>query len=242
MPPAGLEEFRVRLLKTAEESREESLRALEARFQEELEKQRATLASFLEQQAEQCREQAALQIKALSEQAVIKSTDELDRQLGRSTRTIAELGDKARVGLEAHVQKTEVEAKNSVWEFQRQIDESGSAALDKFRKETSTLVDEVVFRLQHSVRSFQSETSEEVRAELQKASDNLLEVSAAQMRKQTEQTLELITVRLKEKEEEVVNDAAEVFRTRIADIFTILQTGTKKAPELSAPERVKKQS
>ena len=239
---ASLEEFRVRLQKAALESREASLRAVEAGLQEALEKKRASLSAFLDQQAEQCREQAGLQIRAFAEQVVTKATDELDRQLGRNTRTLAEMADKARVGLEAHVQKTEVEAKNSVWEYQRQIDESGSAALDKFRKETSTLVDEVVFRLQHSVRSFQSETADEVRAELQKASDNLLEVSAAQMRKQTEQTLELITVRLKEKEEEVVNDAAEAFRTRIADIFTILQTGTRKTLEPSAPERVKKQS
>ena len=76
------------------------------------------------------------------------------------------------------------------------------------------------------MRSFQSATGDEVLAELQKASDNLLEVSAAQMRKQTEQSLELITERLKEKEEEVVSDAANVFRSRIADIFTILQAGS----------------
>ena len=62
------------------------------------------------------------------------------------------------------------------------------------------------------------------------------------MRKQTEQTLELVTERLKEKEEEVVNDAADVFRSRIAEIFAILQAGSKKASELSDHERVKKQS
>ncbi len=122
------------------------------------------------------------------------------------------------------------------------MEQSSTAALDKVRKETGTLLDEVVFRLQQSVRSFQSSTADEVLAELQKASDNLLEVSAAQMRKQTEQSLDLITERLKEKEEEVVSDAANVFRSRIADIFTILQEGSKKAAEPPDVERLKKQS
>ena len=122
------------------------------------------------------------------------------------------------------------------------MEQSSNASLDKFRKDTGVLLDEVVFRLQQSVRSFQSATGDEVLAELQKASDNLLEVSAAQMRKQTEQTLEFITERLKEKEEEVVSDAANVFRSRIAGIFTILQADSTKTSELPDPERLKKQS
>jgi hypothetical protein len=62
------------------------------------------------------------------------------------------------------------------------------------------------------------------------------------MRKQTEQSLDLITERLKEKEEEVVSDAANVFRNRIADIFAILQEGSKKTSDLPDPERLKKQT
>jgi hypothetical protein len=122
------------------------------------------------------------------------------------------------------------------------MEQSSNASIDKVRKETGILLDEVVFRLQQSVRSFQSATADEVLAELQKASNNLLEVSAAQMRKQTEQSLDLITERLKEKEEEVVSDAANDFRSRIAEIFAILQEGSKKTSELPDPERLKKQS
>jgi hypothetical protein len=238
----GLEAFRARLQTIAQESREESFRELEANFQEALEKQRAAISVLLQQQAEQSRDLAGLQIKTISEQIVAKATEALDRQVGKSTRTVADLGEQARVGLESQGQKIEMEAKNSLWEYQRQIEQSSSASLDKFRKDTGVLLDEVVFRLQQSVRSFQSATGDEVLAELQKASDNLLEVSAAQMRKQTEQSLDLITERLKEKEEEVVSDAANVFRNRIADIFAILQEGSKKTSDLPDPERLKKQT
>lgn len=239
---AGLEQFRTRLHTVAQESQGEYLRALEAHFQEALEKQRAAISALLQQQAEQSRELAGLQIKAMGEETVAKATEALDRQVGKSSRSVAELGEQARVGLENQGQKIEMEAKNAIWEYQRQMEQSSTAALDKVRKETGTLLDEVVFRLQQSVRSFQSSTADEVLAELQKASDNLLEVSAAQMRKQTEQSLDLITERLKEKEEEVVSDAANVFRSRIADIFTILQEGSKKAAEPPDVERLKKQS
>ena len=239
---AGLEEFRTQLHAIAQESREESLRELEANFQAALEKQRAAIAVLIQQQAEQSRDLAGLQIKTMSEQIIAKATEALDRQVAKSTRTVADLGEQTRAGMENQGQKIEMEAKNSLWEYQRQIEQSSSSSLDKFRKDTSVLLDEVVFRLQQSVHSFQSATGDEVLAELQKASDNLLEVSAAQMRKQTEQSLDFITERLKQKEEEVVSDAANVFRSRIADIFTILQEGTRKSSELPDPSRVKKQS
>jgi len=239
---AGIEEFRTRLQKAGQESREESLRELETSFREAVDKQRAALSALLQEQAEQSRELAGLQIKALGDQVVAKATEALDRQVGKNTRTVTELGEQARAGVETQIQKIEAEAQKSILGYQRQIEQSSDAALDKFRKETGVLLEEVVFRLQQSVRSFQTSTGSEVISELQKASDNLLEVSAAQMRKQTEQTLELITERLKEKEEEVVSDAANVFRSRIADIFAILQEGSKKTSDHPDPERLKKQS
>ena len=238
---AGLEQFRAQLHKIAKESHEVSLRELESNFQAALEKQRAAISVLLQQQIEQSRELAGLQIKTLGDQTIAKAAEALDRQMGKSTQTVAELGEQTRAGLENQGQKIAMEAKNSLWEFQRQMEQSSNEALDKVRKETGTLLDEVVFRLQQSVRSFQSSTADEVLAELQKASDNLLEVSAAQMRKQTEQSLDLITERLKEKEEEVVSDAANIFRSRIADIFAILQEGSKKSSGLSDSERLKKQ-
>ena len=154
---------------------------------------------------------------------------------------IADFGEQTRSSLENQVQKIEMEAKKSLWEYQRQMEQSTSSSLDKFRKDTGTLLDEVVFRLQQSVRSFQSATADEVLGELQKASNNLLEVSAAQMRKQTEQSLDLITERLKQKEEEVVSEVVNVFRSRIAEIFTILQEGPKNSSTLPDSERVKKE-
>lgn len=237
----GLGEFRTRLRKLTQESHEESLRELEATFREALEKHRASIAVLIQQQAEQSRELAGLQIKTLSEQIVAKATEGLERQAGKSTRAVTEFGDQARVALENQCQKIELEAKNSLWEYQREMEQASNASLDKFRKDTGVLLDEVVFRLQQSVRSFQSTTADEVLSELQKASDNLLEVSAAQMRKQTEQSLNLITERLKEKEQEVVSDAANVFRNRIAEIFAILQSGSQKAGGLPDPERLQKQ-
>jgi uncharacterized protein YbjQ (UPF0145 family)/ElaB/YqjD/DUF883 family membrane-anchored ribosome-binding protein len=225
-----------------EESQGEGLRELETNFQGALEKQRAALSALLQQQAEQSRELAGLQIKALTEQTVTKAAEALDRQVGKSTRTVADVGEQARAGIENQIQKIQAEAQNSIREYHRQIEQSSDAALDQFRKETGVLLEEVVFRLQQSVRSFQSSTGNEVLSELQKASDNLLGASAAQMRKQTEQTLELITERLKEKEEEVVSDAANVFRSRIAGIFAILQEGSKKTSDLPDRERLEKQS
>jgi len=238
---AGLEEFQTRLHKAAQESNEESLRELESSFQEAFEKQRAAISVLLQQQAEQSRDLAGLQIKTMSEQIVAKAADALDRQASKSARTVADAGEQARASAENHVQRIATEAENSIGEYQRQIEQANSAALDKFRQDTGILLEEVVFRLQQSVRSFQSSTGSEVLSELQKASDNLLEVSAAQMRKQTEQTLELITERLKAKEEEVVSDAANIFRSRIAEIFSILQASPKKTADLQDAEQIKKE-
>jgi hypothetical protein len=236
-----LEEFRARVRKSEQESQEVSLQKLEAGFQAAMEKQRATFSHLLEQQTDQARLQAALHIKSETEQVVSKATDALDKTLGRGSRVLAELGDQARAGLENQVQKIEMEAKTAVWNFQKQVDQSSSASIEQFRREMGTLVDEVVSRLHQSVRSFQGATSDELRSELQKASDNLLEVSSAQMRKQTEEALQLITEQLKRKEEEVASEAADIFRDRIAGIFALLQSSPRKASqrELVEPEKMK---
>lgn len=239
---AGIEEFRTRLHTQAQESHETSLRELETQFQEALEKQRSAISALLQQQVEQSRDLVGAQIKTMSEQLVAKAAETLDQQVGKSTQTVTELAEQARTGVENQLQRVEMDAQKSIEAYQRQIEQASGAALDKFRQDTGILLEEVVFRLQQSARSFQSSTGNEVLSELQKASENLLEVSAAQMRKQTEQTLEFITERLKEKEEEVVSDAANVFRSRIADIFSILQAAPKKASELPDPEGVKKES
>ena len=238
---AGLEEFCTRLHKAAQDSHDGTLRDLEAHFQQALEKQRASVSELLGQQAEQNRNSAELQIKAVSDQIIAKATETIEQHAANSARRLTELGEQARTGTEQQVQKIDLEAGNSLAKYERQIEQATNAALDKFRKDTGVLLEEVAFRLQQSVRSFQSSTGSEVLSELQKASDNLLEVSAAQMRKQTEQTLELITERLKQKEEEVVSDAANVFRTRIADIFAILQEGSRKTTDPAHQERLNRQ-
>jgi hypothetical protein len=71
---------------------------------------------------------------------------------------------------------------------------------------------------------------EHFRSELENSSENLLHSSDAQMRKQTEQALALFTNLLKEKEEEVINDATTVFRNSLAGAFSMLQGGAKKTP------------
>jgi hypothetical protein len=236
-----LEEYRAQVRKSELASQEASLRELDATFQAAMEKQRASFASLLEQQADHARLQAALHIKSETEQVVSRATDTLDKQVGRGSRVLAELGDQARAGLDNQVQKIEMEAKAAIWNFQKQIDQASSASIEQFRREMGTLVDEVVSRLHQSVRSFQGATSDELRSELQKASDNLLEVSSAQMRKQTEEALQLITDQLKRKEEEVASEATDIFRDRIAGIFAILQPSPKKSypQEMVEPEKLK---
>jgi hypothetical protein len=238
---AGLEEFCTRLHKAAQDSHDGTLRELDAHFQQALEKQRASVSELLGQQAEQSRNSAELQIKAVSDQIIAKAAETIEQHVATSARRLTELGEQARSGTEQRVQKIDAEAETSLAKYERQIEQSTNAALDKFRKDTGILLEEVAFRLQQSVRSFQSSTGNEILSELQKASDNLLEVSAAQMRKQTEQTLELITERLKQKEEEVVSDAANVFRSRIADIFAILQEGSRKTPDPAHQEQLNRQ-
>jgi len=225
------EEFRGRLRTSAEESREESLHKLNAGFQEALDKQRIMLSSLLQQQTEYSGVEAALQAKTATEQIVAKATEAFDKQLGRGSRVLAELSDGARAGLEKMVQKTEIEAEGAVANFEKRVDQSSCASIEKFRRETQTFVDEVIARLHQSAREFQAATAEELRAELQETSANLAEATAAQMKKQTEETLELTTEQLTVIEKRVASEAADLFRSRIAEIFEILQPGSRKTME-----------
>jgi CheY-like chemotaxis protein len=119
---------------------------------------------------------------------------------------------------------------------EKQIDPSSSGSIDKFRKEMRALVDDLVSRLQQSVRPFQGATVGELRTELQKAAGSPLGISSARLRKQTEEALRRITEQLKVRDEQVASEAADIFRARIAEIFAILRPVHRKTAEQEMPE------
>jgi CheY-like chemotaxis protein len=114
-------------------------------------------------------------------------------------------------------------SKTSEGNYQEQFDQSGSSSIDRFRQELTALIDEIVSRLNQSMRPTNGATTEELRAELQKTSDKLLEVTPDPLRRQTREAIHVITEQLKAKEGYVPSEAADIFRTRISEIFSILQ-------------------
>ena len=78
---AGLEEFCTRLHKAAQESHDGTLRDLELHFQHALEKQKSEVSGLLRQQAEQSRESAESQVKAVSDQIIAKSAEAIEQHI-----------------------------------------------------------------------------------------------------------------------------------------------------------------
>jgi len=110
------------------------------------------------------------------------------------------------------------------WSLQQDRRVSGPPSIDKLRRELGALIEQVVSRLHQSVVP-DGAASEEFCTELQKASDNLMEVSSGQLRQETEEALHLITEQLSAKEGQLGSEAADIFRRKIAEIFAILQPG-----------------
>jgi hypothetical protein len=82
-----------------------------------------------------------------------------------------------------------------------------------------TLLKDVQGRLQQVTGALQDESLKATRKNLQEMADRLVADSTAQLHKQAEENLKLITEQLKASQEQAVNDAAESFRGRIAEMF-----------------------
>lgn len=182
----------------------------------------------------------------LADELLASSSKEFHKQAGEFKATVSE-------DIKSTVKSQTEDAKKRLSTLTHATVESlnkeGNAGLDEFRKhlhktlkdfqdkEAKNLekhleatVENLRGEMQKAAASFQDKTLSEMQAKLQSAVDQRLADGAAQMSKQAEENLAAISAQLNEKKQQMVNEAEDAFRAKLAEVFaSVLQPVAKKA-------------
>jgi hypothetical protein len=108
---------------------------------------------------------------------------------------------------------------------------------ERLQQRSEALVQDFQSRLEYAARSVHERSVKEIEGRIRELTLKQIEESDAELDKRAAENLELVTEQLKEKQEQTVEEATELFRNTIGQMFAALQLGPKKPPEGEGPKK-----
>lgn len=199
--------------KTLQDFQDQRTRELEDHLQKALERQRQAVLKQVQKVGEEASGQAVVQVRSKCEQVVKEISGDLERQRGATASALKDWEEQARARLE------------------KQVADLSAAMAEKIRQESEALTRDFQGRLQQAARAFQDESLREIEEKLKESTLKQIEESDAEFDKRAAENLELVFEQLKEKQEQAVEEATELFRTTVGQMFASLQISPKKPAE-----------
>jgi hypothetical protein len=206
-------EYPVHVRKTLQEFQDQRTRELEDHLQKALEKQRQAVLKQVQRVGEEVAGQAVAQVRGKCEEVVKEISGDLERQRGTTTGALKDWEEQARARIE------------------KQVGILSSAIAEKVRQESEAQVKDFQARLQQAARALHDENVRGIEDKLKEFTLKQIEESAAEFDKRAAENLELVSEQLKERQDQAVEEATELFRTTIGQMFAALQLGPKKPSE-----------
>jgi hypothetical protein len=199
--------------KTLQDFQDQRTRELEDHLQKAMERQRQAVLKQIQKVAEEASGQAVVQVRSKCEQVVKEVSGDLERQRGAAASALKDWEEQARARLESQVAGLSV------------------VLAEKIRQESEALTKDFQTRLHQAARAFQDENLREIEEKLKELTLKQIEESDAEFDKRAAENLELVSEQLKEKQERAVEEATDLFRTTIGQMFASLQISPKKPAE-----------
>lgn len=199
--------------KTLQDFQDQKTRELEDHLQEALERQRQAVLKQVQKVGEEASGQAVVQVRSKCEQVVKEISGDLEKQRGATASALKDWEEQARARLE------------------KQVADLSAVMAEKIRQESEALTRDFQGRLQQTARAFQDENLREIEEKLKESTLKQIEESDAEFDKRAAENLELVFEQLKEKQEQAVEEATELFRTTVGQMFASLQISPKKPAE-----------
>jgi len=223
-----------------------SAAALEAAGKAAVEETREKLALLgaetleaLTQEAKSLAREYPVQVRKTLQEFQEQRTRELEDQLQKALekQRQAVLKQVERVGEEAASQAVAQFRDKSEQVVKEVADGLTRATAEKFREHSEALVQDFQGRLEHAAHSVHERSVKEIEGTIRELTLKQIEESDAELDKRAAENLELVTEQLKEKQDQTVEEATELFRNTIGQMFAALQLGPKKPPEGEGPKK-----
>jgi len=206
-------DYPAQVRKTLQDFQDQRTRELEDHLQKAMERQRQAVLEQIQKVAEEASGEAVVQVRSKCEQVVKEVSGDLERQRGAAAGALKDWEEQARARIESQVAGLSV------------------VLAEKIRQESEALTKDFQTRLHQAARAFQDENLREIEEKLKEVTLKQIEESDAEFDKRAAENLELVSEQLREKQEQAVEEATDLFRTTIGQMFASLQISPKKPAE-----------
>lgn len=211
-------EYPAQLLQKLREYEEQRTHELEDHLHKALEKQRQAILKQVQKVGEESAQRAVAQVSAKSDEVIKQASEEASKRVGGTTAVLKAWEEQLRAHLKVYSQEAETSAKAVGETLANQAAGLSKATLEKVRKDSEALRNDLQNRLEGALEDVEKETLQALRGRFQEVTDRLLDDSAALLRKQAEENMELIADQLSQLRARTLTQAEEEFRSRLAKL------------------------
>jgi hypothetical protein len=176
----------------------------------------AHMASRVESQIQQVEGSARASLETLQAQSAL-----VEERMKSAQASLSEWEAQMGSRVELQLQQFEGSARTSLEALREQSAEMLKSRLDQLRGETRALTGLLGATLKQTADNIEQEWTEKIQGRQQQLAEQIIEASAAQLGKQLGENLNLFGEQLKLKQEQAASAAAEVFRSKMAEMLSV---------------------
>ncbi|MBZ5514670.1 MAG: hypothetical protein LAN62_07470 [Acidobacteriia bacterium] len=232
-------DYPVQVRKQLQEFQDQRTRELEDHLQKALEKQRQAVLKQIQLVGDDAASKAVAQLKTRCDQVAKGAIEQLGKEDGPAATILKDWEEQAQAKLGAYSQLLDGSFQASVEALQEQAGQVSNTVLERVHENAENLLKELQARLDQAGRGLLEQTQKELEEKIREFTLKQLEESDAEFDKRSAENMELVIEQLKEKQEELVADATEMFRQTLGQMLLGPQASGRKS-EGSEDARPKK--
>ena len=222
-------EYPVQVRKQLQEFQDQRTHELEAHLQKALEKQRQAVLKQIQLVGDDATNKAVAQLKTRCEQVAHEVTETLGKEEGPAATILKDWEEQAQAKLGAYSQLLDGSFQASVEALQEQAGQLAKTVLDRVQEDAENMLKELQAHLDQAGRGLLQQSQKELEEKIREFTLKQLEESDAEFDKRSAENLELVIEQLKEKQEELVTEATEMFRSSLGQMLLGPQSAARKS-------------
>jgi tetrahydromethanopterin S-methyltransferase subunit G len=222
-------DYPVQVRKQLQDFQDQRTHELEAHLQKALEKQRQAILKQIQLVGEDAANKAVTQLKTRCEQVAGEVAESLGKEGGPAATILKDWKEQAEEKLAAYSQLLDGSFQASVEALQDQAGRLSKTVLDRVQEDAENMLRELQARLDEAGRGLLQQSQKELEEKIREFTLKQLEESDAEFDKRSAENLELVIEQLKEKQEELVAEATEMFRNTLGQMLLGPQSAARKS-------------
>jgi hypothetical protein len=232
-------DYPVQVRKQLQDFQDQRTHELEAHLQKALEKQRQAVLKQIQLVGEDAANKAVAQLKTQCDQVVQEVAETLGKEGGPAATILKDWEEQAQAKLGAYSQLLDGSFQASVEALQDQAGRLSGTVLENVHGDAQNLLKELQTHLDQAGRGLLEQSQKELEGKIREFTLKQLEESDAEFDKRNAENMELAIEQLKEKQEELVTEATEMFRSTLGQMLLGPQSAARKSEgsEAATPKK-----